>query len=355
MPAVSVDTFFACSLMVMLVLSAMAITTKLVFPSMSATSNQNLAERYRETSKYLLLSTGKPSNWGQNSQTTPETFGLARSNTDSEYDLDRDKVSRLNTENAYAISYPDMFTSLEMPDLSFRIKIEPLFEVSTKLAGIFLSGDDTIYEFEISTNKQGAPISAQLKIYVVAGEYLNSMSVLVTNGRISQNITLPNSVGGPALLIVLARSLYNDQIVSFDAFAFAHNSSQPNTEGTLLRLSPLNYNLNVSLLDSRAVLADAYALTFSYNSTLLLTSNTTMSATYAIPHFLDASTTVLVVTGSNSTTFFTEWTTYPQVPAENGADLANSNTLSSIFSFTYLVTIDSAIYECTIWIGGPKE
>jgi len=355
MPAVSVDTFFACSLMVMLVLSAMAITTKLVFPSMNATSNRNLAERYKETSKYLLLNTGKPSNWGQNSQTALETFGLAKPNTDSEYDLDRDKVSRLNTENAYGLSYPDMFTSLEIPDLSFRIKIEPLFEVSTKLAGAFLSGDDTVYEFEISTDKQGAPVSAQLKIYVVAGEYLNSMSVLVTNGRISQNITLSNSVGGPALLIVLARSLYNDKIVSFDALAFAHNSSQPISRRTLLKLSPLDYSLNVSLLDSTIVLTDAHALTFSYNSTLLLTSNTTMSTTYAIPRFLDDSMTVLVVTGWNSTTFFAEWTIYPQVPVENGADLANSSTLSSIFSFTYLVTIDSSIYECTIWVGGPKE
>jgi hypothetical protein len=355
MPAVSVDTFFACSLMVMLVLSAMAITTKLVFPSMNVTNSQNLAERYRETSRYLLLNTGKPPNWGQNSQTNPETFGLARPNADSEYDLDRDKVSRMNTENAYAISYLDMFVSLEMPDLSFRIKIEPLFKVSTKLAGAFISGNGTIYEFEISTDKHGAPISAQLKIYVVAGEYLNSMPVLVTSGKISQNITIPNSVAGPALLIILARSSYNDKIVSFDALAFAHNSSQPNTEGTLLRLSPLNFNLNVSLLDSKAVLAEAHALTFGYNSTLSLTSNTTMSATYAIPHFLDTSTTVLVVTGSNSTTFFTEWTTYPQIPAENGANLANSNTLSSIFSFTYAITIDSAIYECTIWVGGLKE
>jgi hypothetical protein len=339
----------------MLVLSAMAITTKLVFPSMNATSNRNLAERYKETSKYLLLNTGKPSNWGQDSQTTPETFGLAKPNADSEYDLDRDKVSRLNTENAYAVSYPDIFTSLEMSDLSFRIKIEPVFKVSTKLAGAFLSGDDTVYEFEISTDKQGAPVSAQLKIHVVAGEYLNSISVLVTNGRISQNITLPNSVSGPALLIVFAHSLYNDKIVSFDVLAFAHNSSQPNSRGALLRSSPLNYNLNVSLLDSRIVLANAYALTFSYNSTLLLTSNATMSATYAIPRFLDDSMTVLVVTGSNSTAFFTEWTTYPQIPVENGPDLANLSTLSSVFSFKYLVTIDSAIYECTILVGGPEE
>jgi len=37
MPAISVDTFFACSLMVLLVLSAMASTSKLLYPHINNT------------------------------------------------------------------------------------------------------------------------------------------------------------------------------------------------------------------------------------------------------------------------------------------------------------------------------
>jgi len=53
--------------------------------------------------------------------------------------------------------------------------------------------------------------------------------------------------------------------------------------------------------------------------------------------------------------FFEEWSAYPQVPLQTGADFAGSPTLSNVFSFTYLVTINSALYECTVWLGGPRE
>ena len=55
MPAISVDTFFACSLMVLLVLSAMAGASKLLYPQINSAVDENIAERYREISKYLLL------------------------------------------------------------------------------------------------------------------------------------------------------------------------------------------------------------------------------------------------------------------------------------------------------------
>jgi len=112
MPAISIDTFFACSLMVLLVLSAMAGTSKLLYPQLNNAGNENIAKRYREISRYILLSAGTPSNWGENSQSIPETFGLAEADSDNPYELDVDKVSRLNTENRFALSYAQMFTTL---------------------------------------------------------------------------------------------------------------------------------------------------------------------------------------------------------------------------------------------------
>lgn len=64
MPASSVDTFFACSLMVILTVSAMVGTAKVVQPYINDLSAMNGVERYRGLAEYILLSAGNPSNWG---------------------------------------------------------------------------------------------------------------------------------------------------------------------------------------------------------------------------------------------------------------------------------------------------
>jgi hypothetical protein len=354
MPAISIDTFFACSLMVLLVLSAMASASKLLYPHINAIDT-NTAERYETVSKYLLLNEGTPSNWGQNCQAFPENFGLAKTDSDNPYELDIDKVSRLKTENLYAVSYPQISTALGMSDVSFRIEVEPIFEVALNLTATYEGTNETSYEFEILTEKQGVPVQAELKFYVVAENYLKTSHACVSSGRTCVNTTISNDVDGPALLVVFARSVSNAKIVSFIAYPFAHNSTEPKRKGTFLKLSPLNYKLNASLIYPETNLSDAYALSFDYSSTLTQTENSSQSATYNIPHFLDPSPTLIVVTGWNSTSFFTEWTAYPQIPLQTGMDFASSATLSNVFAYRYLVTIDSALYKCTIWLGGPRE
>ena len=355
MPAISIDTFFACSLMVILVLSAMAGTSKLLYPHINNAGDTNIGEMYREISRYILLNPGKPSNWGQNGQTIPEVFGLAKADSGSQYDLDIDKVSRLNRENLYAVSYAQIFTALKMSDISLKIEVKPIFEVTINLTATYISANKTIYQFEIFTENQGVPIQAELKCYVVAENYLGLSFVNFSDGKTSLNITLSNNVKGPALFVVLARTVCNAKIVSFGVHPFAHNSSEPEPKSTFLRLSPINYSLDASLIYSEIDLSRAYALTFNYFSTLTQTSASNQSAAYNIPDFLDASPTLIVVTGWNSTLFFTEWTAYPQTPFQTGADFAGSMSLSNVFTYTYIVTIDYALYKCTAWLGGPKE
>ncbi len=122
MPAISIDTFFACSLMVLLTLSAMVASSKLLYPYINNAVDVNLVERFREASKYMLLSEGSPADWGQHDSTILKQFGLARAGSDAAYELDIDKVSRLNGENLYAMSYDQIFAALKMSDVSFRKK-----------------------------------------------------------------------------------------------------------------------------------------------------------------------------------------------------------------------------------------
>jgi hypothetical protein len=77
LPAISIDTFFACSLMVLLVLSAMAATAGLLYPPISSSFGTEASKRYEEIAKHILLNVGKPADWGKNSQTVPEELGLA--------------------------------------------------------------------------------------------------------------------------------------------------------------------------------------------------------------------------------------------------------------------------------------
>jgi hypothetical protein len=354
-PAISVDTFFACSLMVLLVLSAMAATSKLLYPYINNTIDSSLAERYREVSKYLLLNDGTPSDWGQNCQTIPEAFGLAEADSDNPYVLDVDKVSRLNSENIYAVSYAQIFTALKMSDVSFRIEIKPIFDVTINLTATFQSTNETSYQFEILTQENGIPIQAELKCYAIAEDFLETNYAYASNGENRFNITIPDDVGGPALLVAFAKAAYDPRIVSFGVYAFAHGSTNPRPENTFLRLSPLNHTLTTSFVYSGINLSRVYALTINYYSILEQTASSNQSATYNIPNFLDPSPTIIVATGWNSTVFFTEWTAYPQIPLQIGANFAGTSGLSNVFAYTYIITMNSAFYECTVWLGGLKE
>jgi hypothetical protein len=354
-PAASVDTFFACSLMVLLVLSAMASTSKILYPYINYASDKNVAEKYRQISKYLLLNAGTPSNWGENNRTALTTFGLAKVGSENPYDLDRDKVSRLSSENIYAISYAQAFSTLKMPDITFRIEIKPMFEVAIRLEATYEEANRTVYQFAISLEKHGSPVLADLQCYVVAEDFVGTTSIFFRGGKTYVNATLPNTIIGPALIIVFAKSAYDSRIVSFSSHAFAHNSRQPTPNRTFLRLSPLNHTLTATFIQPNVTLMKAYAFTFNYNSTLTQVVADSYSAIFAIPHFADSSPTLIVATGTNSTTFFTEVAAYPQIPLQTGADFENLETRTTVFAYTYSVTIESAIYECTIWLGGPRD
>jgi hypothetical protein len=355
MPAVSVDTFFACSLMVLLVLAAMATTSKILYPHLNNQADANLDERYAQLSKYFLLNEGTPANWGQISDSVPQSFGLAKNNADNPYELDIDKVSKLNSQNSFALTYAQIFAALQMPDVSLKLEIKPLFDVDIKHAATYNETSQKTYSFDIATKKQGASVGTELKCYVIARNYFASVEAEAYTGRASVNVSLPNSISGPALFVVLARSAFTTSIASFNAYAFSHGSSEPEPNSTFLTLSPLNHDLNVTWVSPEANVSEAYALTFNYNSTLTQTANGSQSVAYDISRFLDSSPTIIVVTGWNLTTFFAEWTAYPQIPVAVGPNLADALTLSNVMVYTYTVTIDSAIYECTISLGGLKE
>jgi hypothetical protein len=348
MPASSVDTFFACSLMVILIASAMVSTAKLVQPYLNDLTNVNGVDRCSGLAEYLLLDSGNPSNWGRTENTTPSTFGIAGKSLQP-YALDPDKVSRLNSENIFSLTYQQLLAALGTADMSLNIRIQPVFQVSIDLVSNQNLGSETVYTFQVSTKKSGFPISTRLNCYVTVDSYVeNVTSWTDSDGEGAANITLPNALNGTTLLAVFARAQAYPQMMAFNAYSFGHNSEIPLPNRTFLRLSPLHNTLNVSLRDPNLEISEAYVFTHGYHFSLSLVVSGNRSLKYDVPSLSEVSPKILVLNGNNGSTSFSEWTAYPQLPLEIGADFSDLNAKSKAVALTYVVSIDSVLYEAVI-------
>jgi len=347
MPATSIDTFFACSLIVAVVIVSMAATTKILTPYMNSLQDLNEEEYLRKIVEYVIVNSGSPANWGENQTLTPEAFGLAKNGSLTPYELDVDKVCRLNSQNAYALTYLDILEALKLEKVALRISVSQLMDVSIALTSNVTIGDSIRYSFRVYVSRDETPIAVALHCYVVAENFLNdTYSNTSGGGEGFVDVEIPNSSNGTALLVVFARAPFDARITAYGVYAFGHLSSEPSPNNTFLELSPLNYTLHVNPKYSDVSLETGYALSYSYESNLTPTSN----VTYAIPEFLDSSPIVQVVTGLNTSAFFIEWTAYPQIPLEIGANFENAEC----FAFSYIVTINRAFYKLNVQCGGPS-
>ncbi|MEA2090186.1 MAG: hypothetical protein U9O89_05450 [Thermoproteota archaeon] len=356
MPATSIDTFFASSLMIILVLSAMVGLSRVLAPYVNDFSNETNVERYRQLSEYLLLNPGSPQNWGSMFSVVPNGFGLAKQDFSSLYELDIDKVSRLNQQNVYSISYPQLLESLGISDVALNIELKTIFDISINLVSSTKEENETAYNFEVSTAKSGLPVSSMLRCYVAAKNYVSNLSSSTSSAGIgSINVAIPNSANGTALLVVFAKAKVNSQIMSFNVYAFSHNSTSFTPNRTFTQLNPLNYTLNVSFSYTNEKVLTAQVFSYDYHFNLTQTSNSSQSIEYSIPRLLDASPMVLIITGFNASTYFAEWTSYPQLPTKIGATFSEDTLRSAIVPFTYVVNINLVLYRCNIKCGGPAE
>jgi len=198
------------------------------------------------------------------------------------------------------------------------------------------------------------PISTRLSCYVISKDYVNNtISSTSSSGNGTVSFTIPNSANGTALLVSFAK--VGTQIVAFTVYSFSHNSSstlEPN--GTFMRLSPLDYTLNVSFTypDEQVVRTQVFTHNYTFELTQIAGDNQT--AEYSFPHLLDASPMILVITGLNGSSTFVEWVSYPQLPIEMGADLSDLGAAAKIVSVTHIVSVNSALYEFTIKFVGSQ-
>ncbi|WGM90052.1 MAG: hypothetical protein NUK63_02730 [Candidatus Bathyarchaeum tardum] len=346
MPANSIDTFFACILIIMVVIMSMVFTTNLVSPHLNALEGVNEEEYLRKIVDHAIVNCGSPANWGENPSIIPESFGLGKDGSFS-YELDLDKVSRLNTQNVYSLSYLEMLRSLRLQNVALNFVFSQILDVSIVLDSSVTVGASTTYAFNISVSQNQAPNAANLKCYLIANNFLDeTTSSISINDQGTVEFEVPNDSNGPAMLVVFARSTDDNRLTSQGVYCFGHLSPEPAVNNSFLGLSPLNQTLYVHLNVSEVSLESVYSFSYGYKTELSAFSN----ETYSVPRFLGSSPQVLVVTGWNGSDFFIEYTTYPQVPLEIGSRFEGAEC----FSFSYVVTINHVLYKLTVKSGGPS-
>lgn len=345
MPSISIDTFFACTLMVSVVIIATVSVTGTMMTRIDGWKNLNEESYLKAIADNMLSSAGTPSNWGSDPNVKPEEFGLATNSLTSPGELDSDKVCRLNTENDFALSYTDILNAARLTDLAMRISISQMMNIDVSLLSNSSQADSTAYTFRITVSQDSGPTASTLHCYVIARDFLQDQySSTSTDGIGYAGFQVPNDSNGTAALVVFARANQDPMMTAYTVQPFAHLSNEPLPDNTFLDLSPLNCTLHLTTKFLNTTLAGSYALSYTYQANLTEDSNTSR----AIPRILDSSPIVLVVTGLNGSDFFAEWTAYPQTPFQTGADFNNSES----HAFSYLVTIKDTLYKLTLSFGG---
>ena len=347
MPTSSFDTFFACTILVAAALIGTAFLGSTMQTRIASTEDLNKASYLKAIADRIITNPGTPIDWGTSSA-LPVDFGLAAASQTSPFELDKDKISRLNNLNNYSLSYADMENTAKLSNIALGIAVSQVMTVNVLQSSNSTVGSDTSFVFTISTSIDSKPSSASLHCYVAAESYLNDVTSTVPNTGDGQvTIQIPNSATDNALLIVFARASIDDRITSYAIYNFAHQTQESTPSSTELALSPNGYTLSLNDSSPDLTVQNSYVFSYSLQQTLPSIENSQVP----IPKLLDKSPMVLVVCGLNGAAYFQEWTAYPQVPLKAGSSFEGSE--QNVFS--YIVTIDGVLYRLDLSLGDlPK-
>jgi hypothetical protein len=348
MPSISIDTFFACTLMVSVVLISTVLSSGILASHINSLQGLNQEEYFQAISEYILSNAGTPADWGSNATTIPDTFGLAKTNSLYTNELDIDKVSRLNTQNAFALTYVDTLRAARLKDIALSISISQMMNISISLSSNSTSLNSTKYSFKIYANEDGAPVQTFLHYYVIARNFVyDAFNATANDGTSHIDVEIPNTSSGTVSLVIFARPNHDSRMTAFAVYSFGHLSADPSLDGTFAKLTPLNYTLSIDLNGSETTLEKCYALSYGYRFDLAQNAE----GKYQIPEILEDSPTVLIVLGSSNSSHFTEWASYPQIPFDSGADFKNAES----YSYSYIVAVKNVLCRLTLRFGGISQ
>jgi hypothetical protein len=343
MPATSIDTYFACTIIVAVALIATAFLGSTMQTRIAATQDINKDSYLNAIADHIITSPGAPLNWGAGSG-VPEDFGLALSSSTTPYELDLDKICRLNSQNNYSLTYPQIVGAAKLNNIAVGITVTPLLTINVAQSDAHALGNEVAYTFVVSTAVSSQPTNVDLRCYIIADGYLSSVTNdTAANGVGYVSFQLPQTQAENALLVVFARAPFDDRVTSYAIYDFASSSQESTPSNTAAELSPLNYTLTITPSSSDVTIGKAYVFSYTSQKNLTFTSDFECQ----IPKTIDKSPTVIVACGLNSSTYLQEWTSYPQIPFTAGSSFNGSEKNV----FTYVVTIKENLYKLDISFG----
>jgi len=336
------DTFFACTIIVVAALIATAFLGTTLQARIDSTQDVNKDSYLKAIADRIVASAGDPLDWGS-SGVVPSDFGLASNPPAGTYSLDIDKVSRLSSLNNDALSYVELVNAAKLNSLAVGLTISQTMTISLTQTNNYTIGDQTYISFTVSTAIDSKPTPSNLCCYVVADSYQYNVSATTgDSGTYGLTVHFPSVSADEALLVVFARAPFDMRITSYATYNLATSTQETVPANDALALSPLNYELSYNV-SSGVSLQNIYVLSYSYQQTL----TSIQSSPCRIPALLDHSPIVLVATGQISGQPLEEWTSYPQVPLTAGSSFANSER--NVFS--YMVTINGVLYKLDVTLG----
>ncbi len=345
MPSASLDTFFACTIIVAAALIATAFLCSTMQTRITSTQDINKESYLKAIADHLITNSGAPINWGSSSS-VPADFGLATSPSTIPYELDIDKISRLNNLNNYSLSYGDMANAAKLNNLALGIMVSQVMSINIEqLSNSTIVGSEVSFTFGISTSIDSEPTSANLHCYVVANNYLSDITNSTSNVGVGYvTVQIPSAATGNAMLIVFARASFDDRITSYAIYNFLNSTQESAPSNGILVLSPLNYTLSFTSNSSGLMVQKGYVFSYSYQQNLTYMQGATQCP---IPEIIDKSPLIMVICGLNNGTYFQEWIAYPQIPLRAGSNFEGSE--QNIFS--YVVTINDVLYRLDVSLG----
>ncbi len=283
MPTSSFDTFFACTIIVAVALIGLAFLGSTMQTRIASTQDINKDSYLKAISDHIITSPGSPVDWGIKSS-LPVDLGLASNLSNTVYELDIDKICRLNNQNNWSISYPDLSNASNLNNIALGIGVSQLMTINVLQSSNSTVGGNTSFSFIVSTSIDSKPTSANLHLYVDAGTYqaeINSTISDIGTGQVT--VQIPTAETESALLIVFARASIDDRITSYAMYNFAQSTQELVPSSTDFVLSPLNYILSLNNSSPGLTVQNGYVFSYSYRQPLASINSSQIS----IPKLID--------------------------------------------------------------------
>jgi hypothetical protein len=344
MPSTFIDTFFACTIILAAALIGTAFLCSTMQTQISGTQDINKESYLKVISDHIVTTSGTPANWG-NSLGVPSDFGLAESGATFPYELDPNKITRLNGLNNYSLSFLAIANAAQLTNIELGIAVSQIMSINIQQKSNSTVNNETTVNFAILTSINSKPTAASLQCYVLADSYLSNVTSNTSDIGVGYlTVQIPKSATDSAIIIAFARDFCDDRITSYVIYNFADSSKQLAPDNDILVLSPLNSVLGWTKNSSAVIVQGGYLFSCGYEQKLAFTRGSTNCP---IPSVIDKSPFVIVVFGQNDGEYFQEWVIYPQVPLTEGSSFNGSE--QNVFS--YVVAIKGALYRLDISLG----